>query len=239
MQLFYAPDISLPLYTLSEEESSHCHKVLRLGRGAELYLTDGRGNLYRAEIEEPHPRHCLVKITDTTPEYGRRNYGITVAVAPTKNIDRYEWFLEKATEIGIDRIIPIECDRSERRMLRSDRSQRVITSAMKQSLKAYMPHLDELTPLHDVLHMPFAGTRLIAYCGNDYPKRFIGDMMERGGNTLVLIGPEGDFSEEEAAAAILAGFRAASLGPSRLRTETAALTAVAAAACINSMGSAY
>ena len=135
MQLFYTPDISLPEYTLPEEESAHCMKVLRLGTGDELHLTDGCGNLYRATVLQPDPKHCRVRITETLPEYGKRSYGVTVAVAPTKNTDRYEWFLEKATETGIDRIIPIECRRSERRTLKRERGERVVTSAVKQSLK--------------------------------------------------------------------------------------------------------
>ena len=150
MQLFYTPDISLPEYTLPEEESAHCMKVLRLRTGDELHLTDGCGNLYRATVLQPDPKHCRVRITETLPEYGKRSYGVTVAVAPTKNTDRYEWFLEKATETGIDRIIPIECRRSERRTLKRERGERVVTSAVKQSLKAYRPQLDELTPAYAI-----------------------------------------------------------------------------------------
>lgn len=235
MQLFYAPGISLPEYTLSEEESAHCMKVLRLGTGDELFLTDGRGNLYRAAVTVPDAKRCRVRITDTFPEYGRRSYGLTVAVAPTKNADRYEWFLEKATETGIDRIIPIECRHSERRTLRRDRGERVVTSAVKQSLKAYHPQLDELTSLADVIGMPFDGTKLIAHCRPAPERKFIGEAVRKGGNTLVLIGPEGDFTEEEIAAAQEAGFIPVSLGESRLRTETAALAAVTVVAFINGM----
>ena len=235
MQLFYTPEITLPEYTLPEEESAHCQKVLRLGAGDELYLTDGRGNLYRAVVQQPDPKRCRVRITETLPRYGERSYGLTVAVAPTKNIDRYEWFLEKATETGIDRIIPIECRHSERRILKRERSERVVTSAVKQSLKAYRPQLDELTPLGEVIAMPFRGTKLIAHCHPGTPRRFIGNVLPRGGDTLVLIGPEGDFSEEEIAAARAAGFTEVSLGESRLRTETAALAVVTAAALVNGM----
>ncbi len=235
MQLFYTPDISLPIYTLPEEESAHCLKVLRLGHGDEIHLTDGLGNMYRAIIEEPHPKHCTVRITDRQEGFGRRSYGLTVAIAPTKNTDRYEWFLEKATETGIDRIIPIECRHSERRTLRRDRGERVITSAVKQSLKAYMPQLDDLTDINDVISMSFDGQRFIAHCRDTEAKPYLGDILAKGGNTLILIGPEGDFSDDEIASARTAGFTEISLGESRLRTETAALAAVTVTACINSM----
>ncbi len=158
-----------------------------------------------------------------------------MSVAPTKNTDRYEWFLEKATETGIDRIIPIECRRSERRTLKRERGERVVTSAVKQSLKAYRPQLDELTPVEEVIGIPFDGVKLIAHCRPDTQRRFIGDALPRGGNVLVLIGPEGDFSDEEITAARAAGFTEVSLGESRLRTETAALAVVTAAALINGM----
>jgi len=235
MQLFYAPDLTAPLYTLGEEESKHCIRVLRLRRGDTLHLTDGRGTLYRCEIAEEDARRCTVRVVERTPDYERMPYRLTMAVAPTKNIDRYEWFLEKATETGIDRIIPIECRHSERRILKRERGERVVTSAVKQSLKAYRPQLDELTPLGEVIAMPFRGTKLIAHCHPGTPRRFIGNVLPRGGDTLVLIGPEGDFSEEEIAAARAAGFTEVSLGESRLRTETAALAVVTAAALVNGM----
>lgn len=233
MQLFYAPDITLPAYTLNEEESAHCMKVLRLTAGDTLHLTDGRGNLYRAVLEQPHPKHCTVRIEETVPAFSHRSYELTVAVAPTKNTERYEWFLEKATEIGIDRIIPIECRHSERRTLRSDRGDRIVTSAMKQSLKAYRPAVDEMTPVKDVIAMPFHGKKLIAHCAADGRRTFIGDAIGAGDPVLILIGPEGDFSDEEIAAARAAGFTEISLGESRLRTETAALTSVAIVSFIN------
>lgn len=235
MQLFYAPDITFPLYTLSGEESVHCLKALRLGRGDELHLTDGRGNLYTAVIEEPDLRGCTVRITHTHTEYGKRGYGLTVAVAPTKNTERYEWFLEKATETGIDRIIPIECRHSERRILKRERGERIVASAMKQSLKAYCPRLDDLTPVESVLGMPFDGTKLIAHCREDGMREFIGHIVGKGENVLILIGPEGDFSQEEVETARAAGFREISLGESRLRTETAALAAATIISFINNM----
>ncbi|MBQ5714792.1 MAG: 16S rRNA (uracil(1498)-N(3))-methyltransferase, partial [Alistipes sp.] len=139
MQLFYSSDIIPPIHTLSEEESKHCVRVLRLGVGDMLHITDGKGNLYHCRIVEAHQHHCTVEVVETFAEYEKLPYSLTMAVAPTKNIDRYEWFLEKATEIGVSRFIPIECDHSERRTIKYDREERVITSAVKQSLKAYHP----------------------------------------------------------------------------------------------------
>jgi len=233
MQLFYAPDITLPLYTLSEEESAHSVKVLRLAAGDTVTLTDGRGTLYRAVVEQPHPKHCTVRITGTTDNFERRDYSITVAVAPTKNFDRMEWFTEKAVEVGVDCIIPIECRHSERRAVKVDRLEKIAVSALKQSLKAYATRIAPLTPVEKVLTMPFEGRKLIAHCEPDAEKVFIGEALRAGENALVLIGPEGDFSKEEIASARSNGFTEISLGRSRLRTETAALTAVMFAAFLN------
>ena len=137
MQLFYAPDLTTPLYTLGEEESKHCIRVLRLRRGDTLHLTDGRGTLYRCEIAEEDARRCTVRVVERFPDYERMPYRLTMAVAPTKNIERFEWFLEKATEVGVSEIVPLLCERSERRALKIERAERVVVSAMKQSLKAY------------------------------------------------------------------------------------------------------
>lgn len=147
MQLFYAPDLTTPLYTLGEEESKHCIRVLRLRRGDTLHLTDGRGTLYRCEIAEEDARRCTVRVVERFPDYERMPYRLTMAVAPTKNIERFEWFLEKATEVGVSEIVPLLCERSERRALKIERAERVVVSAMKQSLKAFCPALRPLTPL--------------------------------------------------------------------------------------------
>ena len=171
MQLFYAPDVTLPLYTLNDEESKHCVRVLRLRQGDTLHLTDGRGSLHRCEIVEAHQHHCTVKIVETQTEYGKLPYSLTMAVAPTKNIDRYEWFLEKATEVGIDRIVPIECDHSERRTIKHEREERVITSAVKQSIKAYHPVLDAMTDVKELISTPFEGRKFIAHCDSSFEKR--------------------------------------------------------------------
>lgn len=234
MQLFYAPQITVPLYTLPEDESRHCVRVLRLSAGDTLYLTDGRGTLYTAVVENPDTKRCTVRVIERCEGYGRRSYSLTVACAPTKNIDRFEWFAEKATEVGIDRIIPLLCARSERRTINTERVERVAVSAMKQSLKAYKPEVDELTPLKDFISECGGGARFIAHCREDCGERaYLGDCLQRGGDSVVLIGPEGDFSQEEIRLALDAGFVGVHLGPMRLRTETAALGAVILASFAN------
>lgn len=233
MQLFYAPDITPPLYTFDEQESGHCVRVLRLGEGDLLHLTDGRGMLYEAEVVEAHPKRCTVRVVGEQADFERRNYRLTVAVAPTKNLDRIEWFVEKATESGIDRIVPLLCDHSERKVLKCERLEKIAISAMKQSLKAYLPEIKELTPFEKFIKTPFEGVKLIAHCEQDAERIFIGQKIKAGEDVLVLIGPEGDFSPREIALAREHGFCEITLGHSRLRTETAALSAVMFTTYIN------
>ena len=234
MQLFYAPDITLPLYTLGEEESKHCVRVLRLGEGDQLHLTDGRGNMHLCEVVDAHPKRCSVKIVSTEYEFEKMNYRLVMAVAPTKNIERFEWFLEKATEIGVSEFIPLETAHSERRTIKLEREQRVITSAVKQSLKAYHPELHDMTEFCKVLDMPFEGRRFIAHCGNVVKgKSYLAKSISAGENVMILIGPEGDFSPEEVALAVECGFEEITLGHQRLRTETAAVVAVTMVATVN------
>lgn len=236
MQLFYAPDVTLPLYTLNDEESKHCVRVLRLREGDELHLTDGQGSLHRCQIVEAHQHHCTVRIVETQSEYGHLGYSLTMAVAPTKNIDRFEWFLEKATEVGVSHIVPIECDHSERRTIKHDRALRVVTSAVKQSIKAYHPTLDELTPVRKLIQTPFEGRKFIAHCDPTFDKRdYLPSIIKKTENILILIGPEGDFSPEEIKFALENGFEPISLGTQRLRTETAAVAATVMVATINGM----
>lgn len=224
MHLFYTPDITSEFYTLSEEESKHCIKVLRLQPSDLVYLLDGRGGFYTAEIFTPHPKRTLLKIVSSQLEYGKRNHYLHIAVAPTKNLDRIEWFLEKATEIGIDEITPIICDRSERKEVKIERLNKIITSAVKQSIKAYHPKLNAPTRLKDLLSAPFSGQRFIAHCIED-EKTSLTDKLIKHSSYQVLIGPEGDFTPLEVSQALEAGFLPVSLGASRLRTETAALAA--------------
>ncbi len=241
MQLFYAPDIIPPHYVLNAGESRHCVRVLRLGEGDRVDLVDGRGGLYVARIERADPRGCVLHVEEETHEFGRRHCRLVMAVAPTKNGDRFEWFLEKATEVGIDSVVPIECANSERRVFRPERAEKVLISAMKQSLKAYLPELAPLTPVREVLTAPFDGVKLIAHCrsdvtdvtamveGSKQSRIPITEALDPGSDALIIIGPEGDFTAEEVAMALQNGFTPISLGPSRLRTETAALVAVTAA----------
>ena len=236
MQLFYAPDITPPFYTLSDEESKHCVRVLRLREGDTLHITDGKGNLYHCNITEANQHHCTVEVIETFSEWEKIPYSLTMAVAPTKNIERYEWFLEKATEVGVTRFIPIECDHSERRSIKHEREQRVITSAVKQSLKAYHPALDELTPVKQVIATPFDGQKFIAHCDPTFEKReYLPAIIKKNENILILIGREGDFSPEEINFALENGFESISLGNQRLRTETAAVAATIMVATINGL----
>ena len=236
MQLFYAPEISLPLYTLTEEESKHCVRVLRMVEGDELHLTDGRGTLHRCKVVDANAKRCTVEIIESHTEYEKLPYRLVMAVAPTKIIDRFEWFLEKATEVGISEVYPIESFHSERRQIKHDREEKVITAAVKQSLKAYHPTLHELTPLKQVLTMPFDGDKFIAHCNSSFGEReYLGNLVKKERDTLILIGPEGDFSEEEINFALQNGFKQISLGKQRLRTETAAVVATVIVSTINSL----
>jgi 16S rRNA (uracil1498-N3)-methyltransferase len=224
MHIFYTPDIVAEAYTLSEEESKHAVRVLRLQVGDEVVLLDGKGGYNQARILEANPKRTHLQVFQTQKEFGKRNHYLHIAVAPTKNIERMEWFLEKATEIGIDEITPIICERSERKEVKAERLNKIITSAVKQSIKAYHPHLNEAISFKKLLDQPFEGQKMIAHC-MDQEKHTIKNIILPGGRYLVLIGPEGDFSPAEIAAAQAAGFQAISLGNARLRTETAALAA--------------
>ena len=224
MHIFYTPDISGKTYTLDETESKHCIRVLRLSKGDEITLVDGRGGFFTAEIADPNPKRCTVNIIKSELNFSQRNFKFHVAIAPTKNIERLEWFLEKATEIGIDRVTPLLCRYSERKEIKHDRLEKVMVSAMKQSLKAYLPKLDELTKFNDFIKLPFAGQKFIAHCEEQH-REFLKNLVKSGENYLILIGPEGDFSPEEIEMAIQAGFQPVSLGESRLRTETAGVVA--------------
>jgi 16S rRNA (uracil1498-N3)-methyltransferase len=226
MQLFYCPDINPnQIYTLGKEESQHCVKVLRLKENDTLFLTDGQGNLYKAEIVEAMPRSCSVRIIETQVEYGKRDYYLHVAIAPTKNIARIEWFLEKATEMGIDEITPIICEHSERDIIKNERLEKIIVSAMKQSLKAYLPKLNEAIPIKNLIQNSKEENKLICYCQDDDRKK-IQDIYKPKESVLIIIGPEGDFSEKEVKEALNNNFQKITLGKERLRTETAGLYAV-------------
>jgi 16S rRNA (uracil1498-N3)-methyltransferase len=225
MHIFYTPDIDSTEYVLSEEESKHCTKVLRLSRGAIISLIDGKGGLYTAEIISENKKTVTVKVIDTLLSYQKRDYYLHIAIAPTKNIDRLEWFLEKATEIGIDEITPVICTRSERRILKEDRLNKVITSAVKQSLQAYHPLLNPYVELSEFLKISHQGTKMIAHCVDDKPRNYINQIPNLDRRYTILIGPEGDFTPEEIQVALDSDFKPLTLGNTRLRTETAALAA--------------
>lgn len=236
MQLFYAPDIAPPRYTLTEEESKHCVRVLRLGRGDTLHITDGQGNLFCCRITDDDPRRCTVEVVSAEREFEKLPYALTVAVAPTKNTDRFEWFLEKATEVGVSGIIPLLSEHSERRTFRPERGEKILTAAMKQSLKAYRPVLHPLTGFREAVETPRNGRRFIAHCAPAHSpggKAYLADTLRPGEDALVLIGPEGDFSTAEIDLALACGFEEITLGSQRLRTETAALAAVVMASVVN------
>ena len=226
MHLFYTPDIapSHPQYFLSEEESKHAIRVLRLEPGDKVQLIDGRGGFYDAEIKDAHPKRTILNITSVTEAFNKRNHYLHIAVAPTKNIERLEWFLEKATEIGIDEISLIITQRSERKEAKIDRLNKIITAAIKQSLKAYHPVLNDAVKLNQLLTQSFDGQKFIAHCepGTKFDLR---KELNLQGRYLILIGPEGDFSPAEIELALENGFKPITLGEARLRTETAALEA--------------
>lgn len=224
MHLFYTPDLLTDTYRLSEEESKHCVRVLRLTEGEKLFLVDGKGLFCEAVIISANPKACILNVTNRKSNYAKRDYQLTIGVAPTKNIDRYEWFLEKATEIGIDIVIPLLSRYSERKEIKPERLEKVMVSAMKQSIKAYLPILNPMQTFKKTISDPFSGQKFIAHC-YEGEKTLLRDVVEKGKDVLILIGPEGDFSTEEVELAISEGFIPVSLGTSRLRTETAALAA--------------
>jgi 16S rRNA (uracil1498-N3)-methyltransferase len=224
MHIFYTPDITQNTYTLNEEESKHCVRVLRLTIGSIVNLVDGKGGFYTAEITSDNPKKVSLSILKVETEFHQRNHYLHIAVAPTKNIDRIEWFLEKATELGIDEITPIITDRSERRVVKEDRLNKVITSAVKQSIKAYHPKLNDAISFDAFLKEPFDGDKLIAHCIDNGEKQYISKLVTPHQKYLILIGPEGDFTPDEVDLALNKGFKALTLGDNRLRTETAALS---------------
>lgn len=221
MHLFYQPD---SVNFLTENDSRHAVKTLRLNVGEAIFVTDGHGNRYSAVITQADPRRCTFRIIDTQIT-SPRSFSIRICVAPTKNIDRIEWFIEKAVEIGIERISFFFGQHSERRVLKPERLEKIAVAAMKQSLQSYLPILDEAVPFGELLKTIPEQQRFIAHLPtNELPVNLV-KCVTPAGQYAVLIGPEGDFSEKEIQQAVAAGFQMVTLGPNRLRTETAALTA--------------
>ena len=232
MELFYSRDIAGGICRLDQDESGHCIKVLRHRSGDEINVIDGCGTLHRCRITSDSHKGVEAIVLESTDGWGSHPYRLHMAVCPTKNNDRYEWFVEKACEIGVDEISPVIGEHSERKIFKTARAEKILVSAAKQSLKASVPVVNEPVSVKDFIRSSSEGLRLIAYCFEDenIPRRSIKEVLEGhdGSDITVMIGPEGDFSREEAELALASGFVPVHLGASRLRTETAALTAVAA-----------
>ncbi|MBO4442604.1 MAG: 16S rRNA (uracil(1498)-N(3))-methyltransferase [Bacteroidaceae bacterium] len=224
MWLFYTPDIQDDMQ-LPEEEAGHCIRVLRMKEGDHIRLTDGKGSFYDAVISAVSGKRCMVHIESREVQQPLWDGHLHIAVAPTKLMDRNEWFVEKAVEIGVDEVTFLKTDHSERDVVKMERIEKIAVSAMKQSQKATLPVLNGMTTLRNLIERGFDGDKFIAHC-EPGSKVLLQDAVIPGHDSLVLIGPEGDFSPAEIEMALKAGFRPISLGPSRLRTETAALVAV-------------
>lgn len=233
---FFSPDIAQTL-TLSEEDSAHCCRVLRMKEGDRIQVVDGRGNVYQCVITGAHQKHTTVEIV--SEEYRPNHWPcrITIAVAPTKNMDRMEWMVEKAVEIGVDRIVMLQCRHSERKVVKIDRLRKIAISAMKQSLKSVLPEVDELTDFRRFVDEAAASDSqmFMGYCDANFPRVEFVDDYVAGGDVVVMIGPEGDFSPEEVAYAVDKGVKPVTFGESRLRTETAGLYAVEAVHIVNQL----
>jgi len=231
MHLFYAPEI-LTLPFLPPDESLHAVKVLRLAAGSEIGILDGEGGFFRARISFLNQKKCAVEIIECLPETGKRNYYLHIAISPVKNIDRVEWFVEKAVEIGIDEITPVFCRFSERKNINTERLQKIVVSACKQSQKAKFPKINPPVNFSDFINQNTDTQKFIAHC-YETEKRYLGDVLKVQEKTVIMIGPEGDFSEDEVKAAIDKGFAPVSLGESRLRSETAGVFVAAIANHVN------
>lgn len=235
MHIFYTPDIEnqSSYYDLSEEESKHCTRVLRLKVGANITLIDGRGGIFTGRIEDTSSKkRTRVDILSFVKDSRRRNYNLHMVVAPTKSLERYEWFLEKATEVGIDEITPIICEHSERTMMKIDRLNKIVIAAMKQSQQSFLPIVNEPIKLKDFFDLKVEGKKFIAHC-LDNEKKQLKQSLKENEDAVILIGPEGDFSDSEIEQALSLGYIPITLGNTRLRTETAALVACVETSLIN------
>lgn len=231
MEIFWTEDIAGGICRLGEEESAHCVRVLRHRAGDRINIIDGHGTMYECTLVADSPKGAEARIEQAHQNWGGHPYDLTMAVCPTKNIDRYEWFAEKATEFGVDRIVPVIGEHSERKILKPERMNRILLSATKQSLKASIPELSDTIAVREFIESTAEkdALKMIAYCFEDGQERTsIREVLEKNDakEVIVLIGPEGDFSREEADAAVAAGYVPVHIGESRLRTETAALASV-------------
>ena len=234
MQIFYSKSLNEELIRLDKDESRHCAKVLRMQEQQQIGVVDGAGTFCIAELTDVNHESTLARVLSRKENYGSRPFTLHLAVAPTKNIDRFEWLLEKSTECGVNEITPIICEKSERRVIKPERLEKILLSAMKQSMRAFLPKLHPVVKLKQFLNTPFDGTALIAHCSEGMKTSLINTYIP-GNNLLILIGPEGDFSGEEIDLALQQGYQAISLGRHRLRTETAALTLCIQANTLNGL----
>ena len=226
VRYFYVPDAKNN-NDLSQEEATHALRVLRLKSGDEMFIMDGTGNFYHAEVSLATNKKCLYEIKETLPQHKTWKGHIHLAIAPTKNMDRIEWMTEKVTEIGFDELSFLNCAFSERKVLRTERIEKIVVSAVKQSRKPWKPIVNEMIPFKDFISMPREGRKFIAHCYQEIEKHDLFDIINKEKeNVTILVGPEGDFSIEEVRLAIENGYESISLGQSRLRTETAGLMAV-------------
>ena len=232
MEIFYARETGGGMAFLDPEESVHCVRVLRHRAGDEITVVDGEGTMMRCRLSDDSPKGASAEILERNEGWGGHPYFLTMAVCPTKNNDRFEWFVEKATEVGVDAVVPVIGDRSERRVFKTERSRKIALAAMKQSLKAQLPGIREPVSVKDFITGSQSALKLICYCFEGETQRMsIEDVLREvpeGTDITIMIGPEGDFSPEEAVLAMENGFIPVHLGPSRLRTETAAVTATTA-----------
>lgn len=232
---FYAPEISrIPI--LPEAESLHAVRVLRMSTGDELIATDGNGRRYRCTIVEPHPKHVLLEINGITESGNPWTGELIMAVAPTKHLDRIEWMVEKMIEIGVDRIVPLLCRRSERKELKIERINKIAVSAMNQSLKSVMPKIEQMTPIGQLIkEIPSGFQKFVGYCDERIERKLLSRSLEPNRNTIIMVGPEGDFCPEEIESLLSSGFMPVSFGDTRLRTETAAICALETIHIINQL----
>lgn len=230
--IFFSKNIENGFARLDEEESRHCLSVLRKRAGDECWVVDGRGHFFTGELAEGGKKSALVRLVSEKKDWKKRPLHLHLAVAPTKNLDRFEWFLEKAVEIGLEEITPIRCRRSERETIRLDRLEKVMVAAMKQSLRASLPKMSELTDFQSFVKKTETAQKFIAHCQTD-GLPLLKTSLKPGLDCLILIGPEGDFSIDEIEFAVKYGFQEISLGDARLRTETAAIVACHTVSLIN------
>lgn len=231
---FFAPEIASTL-TLPESDSAHCVRVLRMTEGDDLQVVDGKGNIFHCRLALAHQKHAQVEILSCERIEPSWQGAITVAVAPTKNMDRMEWLVEKLVEMGVDRIVPLSCRYSERKEIKTERLLKIAVSAMKQSLKATLPVISEMTPLAAFIAADTSEQKFVAYCAPEIPRRRLVSLYRPGLSATILIGPEGDFSQKEISDTIAAGYQPVTLGDTRLRTETAAMVACSMFHTINQL----